>query len=105
MQYLNKIIMVIALIMLFACVNQESLTPEEIKIQNRADAVVSNLLFENDLDEKASYNVHKDGFLVVKFADTVPSKQYTDIVNTLRSHPDINGVRAEQSGREVCPIR
>ena len=86
------------------CAGQQSLTQEEMAIQNRADAVVSNLLFEKELDQTASYNVRKDGFVVIKFDKSVPIETYTRVVETLRSSSDIRGVRAEQSGREVCKL-
>ncbi|MBT3061571.1 MAG: hypothetical protein G8D61_09450 [gamma proteobacterium symbiont of Ctena orbiculata] len=97
-------IIALTMILLSGCANQYSLTKEEMAIQNRADAVVSNVLFEHELDEMASYNVRKDGFLVVKFAKSVPSRKYTQVVEILRSSPDIKGVRAEQGGREVCKL-
>ena len=100
-----KLLLLIFSFLFFAgCADQNSLTQEEIQIQSKADAVVSGVLFEKELDEKASYNVHKDGFVVIKFDKSVSSKKYTEIVNYLRSSSEINGVRAEQSGREVCPI-
>lgn len=86
------------------CVDQQSLSEEEIANQNRVDAIVTNVLFENELDEAASYNIHKDGFLVIKFSETVPFEKYNHVVETLRSNEQINGVRAEQGGREVCPV-
>ena len=86
------------------CVDQQSLTQEEMENQNRADAVVSAVLFENDLDEAASYNIRKDGFVVIKFADSVPFEKYNHVVGVLRTNPAISGLRAEQAGREVCPI-
>lgn len=92
-------------LLLAGCVGNDSLTREEMGIQNRADAVVSQLLFERELDTTASYNVHKDGFVVIKFDASVPPARYTEIVDTLRASPDIRGVRAEQSGREVCPLQ
>ena len=89
---------------LTGCTSQQSLTQEEMAIQNRADAVVSNLLFEEELDQAASYNVHKDGYVVIKFAKSVPSGTYTRVVEMLGSSPGIRGVRAEQGGREVCKL-
>lgn len=86
------------------CASQQSLTQEEMAIQNRADAVVSNLLFEEELDQTASYNVRKDGFVVIKFAKSVPSETYARVVEMLRSSSGIRGVRAEQGGREVCKL-
>jgi hypothetical protein len=85
-------------------VDQNSLTHDQIETQNRADAVVSNVLFKHELDEAVSYNIHKDGFLVVRFAQSVPTQKYTEVVDILRSSPDIRGVRAEQGGREVCAL-
>ena len=105
MNTISKFTVLLFLFLLAGCVDQQALTQKEIETQNRVDAIVSGLLFENELDEQASYNVRKDGFLVVKFSDSVTSDKYTEIVDTLRSNPEINGVRAEQSGREVCPIR
>ena len=86
------------------CVDQQSLTQEELENQNRVDAIVSGVLFENELDEAASYNIHKDGFVVIKFGESVPFDKYNHVVGLLRSNKEINGLRAEQGGREVCPI-
>ncbi|MCB1775171.1 MAG: hypothetical protein KDI88_16275 [Gammaproteobacteria bacterium] len=96
--------LVFAAVVLTGCVDQQSLTEEEIANQNRVDAIVTNVLFDNELDEAASYNIHKDGFLVIKFAETVPFEKYNHVVETLRSNGQMNGVRAEQGGREVCPV-
>lgn len=89
---------------LAGCADQNSLTREQIKTQNRADAFVSGVLFDHDLDSDASYNIHKDGFLVIKFDDQVSAPQYNSVVEELRASKLINGVRAEQGGQEVCPI-
>lgn len=86
------------------CVDQQSLTQEERAIEDRVDAVVSGVLFENELDEAASYNVHKDGFVVINFGKSVPFDKYSHVVDILRSNKAINGLRAEQEGREVCPM-
>ena len=90
---------------LAGCVDSNSLTQRELENQNRADAIVSGTLFEHELDSAASYNVRKNGFVVIKFDESVSGKKYTEAVNLLRSNPGIEGVRAEQSGREVCPLR
>jgi hypothetical protein len=91
-------------VLLSGCAGQQSLSQEEIEIQNKADLVVSGLLFDRELDQTASYNVRKDGFVVIKFDKSVPSETYTRVVEMLRSNPDIRGVRAEQGGREVCKL-
>ena len=87
------------------CVDQNTLTKEEMERQSKADAIVAGVLFENEAEEYASYNVHKDGFVVISFDESVPSSKYPKIVDHLRSSKDISGVRAEQAGVEVCPIK
>jgi hypothetical protein len=87
------------------CAANNVVTKEEIETQNRADAVVSGLLFDNNLDNAASYNIRKNGFVVINFDESVAERTYTEIVHSLRSSPEITGVKAEQSGREVCPLR
>ncbi len=90
--------------LLAGCAGQESLTREQMEMQNRADAVVAGVLFEYDMDDAASYKVHRDGSVVIKFASSVPQLTYTQIVDRLRASDQINGVRAEQGGREVCKL-
>jgi len=91
-------------IILSACQSNE-FTPEEIARQNAADADVSTILFAHELDNHASYNVHKDGSVVIKFDQSVNSPTYTSVVDELRATPTIKSVYAEQSGRQVCPLR
>lgn len=88
-----------------ACVSEDVLTKKEMLVQNKADAVVANVLFDNDFNERASYNVKKDGSVVIKFDEKVSEKDYTKIVNLLRSNSSVDGVYAEQMGREVCGMR
>ena len=87
-----------------ACVDQNTLTKEEMIKQSQADAFVSGVLFESDMDGLASYNIRKDGFVVIKFDESIKSKDYTEVVETLRSSEELTGVRAEQGGREVCKL-
>ncbi|MET0028296.1 MAG: hypothetical protein ABW101_11730 [Candidatus Thiodiazotropha sp.] len=86
------------------CADQQSLTQEELHNQSRVDAVVSGVLFENELDEVTSYNIRKDGFVVIRFAPSVPSEKYNQVVDQLRSDDDVPGLRAEQGGKEICPV-
>ena len=90
---------------LAGCAENNTVTKAEIETQNRADAVVSGLLFDKSLDNSASYNIRKNGFVVIKFDESVSERTYSEIVNSLRTSPEITGVKAEQSGREVCPLR
>jgi hypothetical protein len=90
--------------LLAACASDNVLTQEEIKIQNAADEQVARILFDNDLTTTASYNVHKDGSVVIKFDESVAFDTYNEVVKTLRDNQQISRVRAEQGGKEVCPL-
>ena len=89
---------------LLSCSADNVLTKKEMQIQSKADAIVANMLFDNDLNDKASYNISKTGSVTIKFADSVKEKNYTKIVNLLRSNKSVDGVFAEQSGSEVCGL-
>lgn len=93
----------LALVNLTACQSNE-LTEEEIVIQNAADSEVASLLFAKELDNHASYNIHKDGSVVIKFDRSVSSEKYTHVVDILRASDKIKSVYAEQSGHQVCPL-
>ena len=85
-----------------SCVDQNTLTNEEIQVQSNADTAAANILFEHEIDTQASYYVHKNGFIVIKFHQSVPSNIYTKAVDEMRSSPMISGVDAWQGGRNVC---
>ena len=99
-----KLFVIFFTLALMACVDQNTLTREEIVKQSKADAFVSGVLFERDMDAQASFNVRKDGFVVIKFDESISSKDYTKVVEILRSSNELAGVRAEQGGREVCKL-
>jgi len=90
---------------LAGCASDQVVTPEQIALQNKADALVAQELFARKLDEHASYNVHPDGSVAIKFDETVAFPVYTDLVEWLRTRPEISSVRATQMGAEVCPVR
>ena len=90
---------------LLGCASNNVVTQEQIETQNAADREVAAALFERDLTVRASYNVHNDGFVVIKFGHSVAPKAYTEVVQALRDNRLIKGVRAEQEGREVCSLR
>jgi hypothetical protein len=87
------------------CASEQVVTQEQVALQNKVDGILSQELFARKLDEHASYNVHPDGSLAIKFDESVTLQAYTDLVEWLRARPEINGVRATQMGREVCPVR
>jgi len=94
-----------SMILLLTACQSNALTAEEVATQNAADAEVAAILFEHELDNHASYNVHKDGSVVIKFDQSVQSKTYTSVVDNLRAIDKIKSVYAEQSGQQVCPLK
>ena len=90
---------------LLGCTNANVLTKDEIENQEKSSEIVTGILFDNDLDETASYNIRKDGYVVIQFDSSVSENKYTKVVNQLRSNHVITGVWAEQSGVEICPLR
>jgi len=102
----NKIFLVwIICTCLLGCAADNVLTKDEIASQNNSSQIVTNVLFVNDVDEVASYNIRKDGYVVIQFDSSVSEEKYTKVVNQLRSSKIITGVWAEQSGVEVCPLQ
>lgn len=106
MNKLNKLFVIVIScsfgIFLSACSSPDILTEEERRTQDIAAEAVSTLLFENDLSTLASYNVRKDGLVVIKFHKSITEEIYTDIVRQLRKTAGIKRVYAEQGGKEVC---
>lgn len=96
------IILMFTFTVLAGCGETNVLTKKEIAMQSKTDSIVSSVLFEHDMSETASYNVRKDGSVAIKFEESVSEKNYTKVVNLLRSNKTIDGVYAEQSGAEVC---
>lgn len=93
------------MLLLTACNSETLVSEQERQTQNAADTTVAHLLFEQGLSETASYNVHGDGLVVIKFDRSVTEPVYRDIVERLRADPAIDAVRAEQAGKEICPLR
>ena len=105
MKNIINIFLFSALFLLASCTGQTALTQAERSRQQAADYAVATILFENELGGNASYNVHSDASVVILFDESVSFSDYTRVVGQMRSEPDIGNVRAEQAGREVCPLR
>ena len=105
MYKIHHIFIIGLIIFLAGCSSPNILTEEEKKTQDAASEAVSGLLFDNELDTLASYNVRKNGYVVIKFHKSIKQKTYTNIVAKLRKTTSIRGVYAEQGGKEVCPLR
>ncbi len=101
---MHQIVTAIMLLLLFGC-NSQNLTEQEYKQQNQVTTIVSDVLFDKDISDLASYNIRKNSEIVILFDSKVPSKKYTEVVEYLRNHPAIDVVYAEQDGAEVCSVR
>ena len=102
---LNVILSGLLLSVLVGCGSDNILTKQELETQSRADASVAEVLFDAEMDNKASYNVSKDGEVTIEFVPSVTMLEYTRVVDKLRASPDIKSVHAEQSGSAVCILR
>jgi len=89
---------------LLACSAQNVISEKQMRVQNAADTVVAELLFDKELEKTASYHVRKNGFVALHFDKSVADKVYTEVVESLRANPAISGVYAEQEGNEVCAL-
>ena len=72
--------------------------------QQEAEAAVSNLLFDEGM-ENASFKVRPDGFVDILFGAAVGDADYSRLLEKLRAHPDIKGVLAGKSKDNYCPIK
>jgi type III secretory pathway lipoprotein EscJ len=88
--------------LLVGCASDQIISQDEMRLQDAAANTVAAVLFEKDMDNLASYNVRRDGYVVIKFDAAVTFAQYNDIVEVLRSKKSIIGVHAEQGGKQVC---
>jgi starvation-inducible outer membrane lipoprotein len=101
-RWLPALILLLGLL-LSGCAS-ELISPEEMRVQEAASTEVANVLFDKDMDTTASFNVRRDGHVVIKFDSSVPFDRYNDVVQLLRSKKAIPSLYAEQGGREVCPM-
>ena len=65
---------------------------------SKTSAAVTNILFEYDADDFASYSIRDSGFLDITFARNTPDALYSEMLNKLKTHPDIKGVLAGKGG-------
>ncbi|MFO7602350.1 MAG: hypothetical protein R6X06_00880 [Gammaproteobacteria bacterium] len=69
----------------------------------KASSAVSNIMFDYEADEFASFSVQESGFVEITFAKNTPDALYSEMLNKLQNHPDIKGVLAGKTG-PVCPL-
>ena len=96
------LISVLAASFLSSCASDQVISREEMRVQDAAATEVANVLFDKEMDNLASYNVRRDGYVVIKFDKSVTFADYNAVVQTLRAKKTIHGVYAEQGGVQVC---
>jgi len=67
-------------------------------LESKATDAVTNILFEFQAEEYASYRVNEKGFVDITFPGNTPDLLYSLILNKLLHHPDISGVLAGKGG-------
>lgn len=101
----NFIFITLVLFTVNGCNTENYLTKEEIDNQNQASLAITNTLFDNNIDETATYRISNSGHVDISFDKSVSEATYTKTVNQLRSNLLIKSVWATQGGVEVCPLR
>lgn len=71
---------------------------QELNPEAKASSAVAEILFNEDADEFSTYRVNGKGFVNITFASNTPDAVYSNLLNRLKSHPDINGVLAGKGG-------
>ena len=107
MKHTRQLFFVLSLLVisfLSGCASDQIISQEEMRVQDAAAAEVANVLFEKEMDNLASYNVRRDGYVVIKFDQSVSFDKYNDVVQVLRNKKAITGVYAEQGGKQVCKL-
>jgi len=71
--------------------------------QPESEDAVTNILFDENM-ENVYYSFRSDGFVDIWFGPAVPDKDYSRILERLRTHPDIPGVLAGRGTKNYCGV-
>ncbi|OOC49729.1 hypothetical protein [Thioalkalivibrio versutus] len=89
------LILVLALpLTLSGCATTHATTPEA----RASEDALSHILFDYDADAFTAYNMRRNGRVDITFARDVPDGLYSEMMDELRAHPDIRGVRSARTG-------
>lgn len=86
-------------------VADDEVTRQQILDIEKSGEIIADVLFDHDLDDKAVYKVEDNGSVLITFAESVPEKTYTEVVEYLRTRPEIRMLWAWQGASEVCPYK
>ena len=88
-----------AVIMVYGITAANTLLAEDSKdLNSKATDAVTEILFDADIDDLASYKINDKGFLDITFANNTPDLLYSLMLNKFLHHPDIKGVLAGRGG-------
>ncbi|WP_026333185.1 hypothetical protein [Thioalkalivibrio sp. ALM2T] len=79
---------------LTGCATTHATTPEA----RASEDALSHILFDYDADAFTAYNMRNSGRVDITFARDVPDGLYSEMMEELRAHPDIRGVRSARTG-------
>jgi hypothetical protein len=65
---------------------------------SKATSAVTAVIFDHNAEEFVTYNVRDNGYLDITFARNTPDSIYNEMLEKLRSHPDIKSVLAGKGG-------
>ena len=92
---LPALILVLSLaIALTGCATTHANTPEALASED----ALSQILFDHEADAFTAYNMRRSGRVDITFARDVPDGLYSEMMDDLRAHPDIRGVRSARTG-------
>ena len=69
----------------------------EVSVE-KTESAVADILFDNELDEFATYNIDEDGLVDITFPNNMPDNVFGKVVRELKTHKDIDSVLPGRGG-------
>ena len=89
----------LAALMVYGISTASTALAEDFKdLNSKATDAVTEILFDADIDNLATYKISEKGFLDITFAKNTPDLLYSVMLNKFLHHPDIKGVLAGRGG-------
>ena len=88
-----------AVVMAYGIASTNTVLAKDLKdLNSKATDAVTEILFDTNIDDLATYKINDIGFLEITFANNTPDLLYSLMLNKFRNHPDIKGVLAGRGG-------
>jgi len=91
---LPKLILILLLALTTTSCATHTTTPEALASED----ALAHILFDYDADAFTAYSIRRDGVIDITFARDVPDGLYSEMMDDLRQHPDVRGVRSARTG-------